>query len=282
MSRPRFQVIAILMCVCLCAFRAQADSLRDRLAQAAKAYVRGDIGVEVQAVDDGAVLFERHAHSLLMPASVAKVVTAAAALQALGPEYQFKTEAWADGVDGDSAKRLYLVGSGDPSLNLESLWLLARRIKKLGIRSIGTLVLDDSRFSQGKERVGQRAYQTGASALSFNYNSVGFDICPGKVGRSASVVVDPWEFGIKLSGTIKTIPGAGGTYSVDEGNAGVYVLGGTIGAERGCVSHYRSVGQPSIYLGRVFQGLASQLGVSVGSVEQGTPRATSSFLFAHP
>lgn len=259
-----------------------AESLRERLGVLVRGYSRGDLSAEVQALDGGDVVFERNAHTALMPASVLKLVTSAAALQELGPEYQFKTEAWADSLEGATVKRLYLVGAGDPSLNLESLWLLARRLRKAGIRSIGTLVLDDSRFALAKDRVGQRAYQTGASALSFNYNSVGFDICPGSLGKPASVSVDPIEFALKLSGAIKTIAGSAGVYSVDEAGPGAYVVGGSIGVERGCVNHYRSVDDPVMYLGRTLKGIAAGLGVSIGGLELGAPRATSVFLFTHP
>ena len=50
------------------------------------------LGVQLVSLDDGSVVFSRDADALLNPASNVKLVTAAAALAKLGPEYRFDTE----------------------------------------------------------------------------------------------------------------------------------------------------------------------------------------------
>lgn len=66
----------------------------------------------------GQVVLEHHPAAPLLPASTQKLVTAAAALEVLGPGFRFATEVWASHppeagvVDGD----LLLVGGGDPAL----------------------------------------------------------------------------------------------------------------------------------------------------------------------
>ena len=83
------------------------------------------------------------------PASTMKLVTTYAALELLGPNYQWKTEFYTDGkLDGGILNgNLYLKGGGDPKLNMEKLWLLMRDLRANGVRQItGDLVLDRSYF----------------------------------------------------------------------------------------------------------------------------------------
>ncbi|MCY1215086.1 D-alanyl-D-alanine carboxypeptidase/D-alanyl-D-alanine-endopeptidase [compost metagenome] len=83
------------------------------------------------------------------PASTMKLITTYAALELLGPTYQWKTEFYADGPvkNGVLNGNLYLKGGGDPKLNMEKLWLMMRDLRANGVREvIGDLVLDRSYF----------------------------------------------------------------------------------------------------------------------------------------
>lgn len=85
------------------------------------------------------------------PASTMKLVTTYAALEMLGPTYQWKTEFYTDGTlsNGVLNGNLYLKGGGDPKLNMEKLWLLMRDLRANGVQTItGDLVLDRSHFIQ--------------------------------------------------------------------------------------------------------------------------------------
>ena len=115
------------------------------------------VGAVVTDLGTGTVLFARNAGSAFVPASNAKLLTATAALSALGPSAQFTTRV----VAGPRPGRLTLVGGGDPTLaagppprtdypqpaTLASLaaatahWLAAR-----GIRTV-RLSYDTSRFT---------------------------------------------------------------------------------------------------------------------------------------
>ncbi|WP_263141693.1 D-alanyl-D-alanine carboxypeptidase/D-alanyl-D-alanine-endopeptidase [Pseudomonas sp. RIT-PI-AD] len=83
------------------------------------------------------------------PASTMKLITTYAALEILGPTYQWRTEFYSDGPlkDGVLHGNLYLKGGGDPKLNMEKLWLLMRDLRANGVLKVtGDLVLDRSRF----------------------------------------------------------------------------------------------------------------------------------------
>jgi len=100
------------------------------------------------------VLAARNADTPLLPASTQKLLTAAAALTVLGPDFRFETRVEATS-DGPTLDRLWFVGAGDPvirtaeymdegvSTPLESL---ADAIVAKGIRRIGTVVGDDARY----------------------------------------------------------------------------------------------------------------------------------------
>jgi D-alanyl-D-alanine carboxypeptidase/D-alanyl-D-alanine-endopeptidase (penicillin-binding protein 4) len=101
------------------------------------------------AVDDADGSLARvNAGASLAPASNVKLLTAAAALQTLGPAYRFRTR-----VVVDAGGNLVLVGGGDPGLSssptttgaVTSLEELARTVAAAGPVT-GPILVDDSRF----------------------------------------------------------------------------------------------------------------------------------------
>jgi D-alanyl-D-alanine carboxypeptidase/D-alanyl-D-alanine-endopeptidase (penicillin-binding protein 4) len=112
------------------------------------------------------VLASSNADTPIPGASTQKVLVAAAALSALGPDYKYVTKAMASGgVDGGTLDKLYLVGGGDPVLTTgdyaavlkqgkwtgtdvtTSMETLADAIVAKGVKRIpGGIVGDDSRY----------------------------------------------------------------------------------------------------------------------------------------
>jgi D-alanyl-D-alanine carboxypeptidase/D-alanyl-D-alanine-endopeptidase (penicillin-binding protein 4) len=106
-------------------------------------------------VERGSIVLASHnADVPLLPASTQKLLTAAAALTTLGPDFRFETSVEATS-DGPNLDRLWFVGVGDPVIRTAqymdegvstSLESLADAIVAKGIRRIGTVVGDDSRY----------------------------------------------------------------------------------------------------------------------------------------
>lgn len=246
---------------------AYSQGLSVRLQKLSASEAGQSIGISVLGLDSSDELGAVSSRTALKPASVMKIVTSAAALQNLGPDYRFSTEVLYDHFTSGRIETLFLRGNGDPSLTLEALWLLVRKLHKLGIRSIDRVVLDDSRFLSQRQRVGQRAYETGSGALALSFNSLALDVCPSEPGKPALVMPDPWEADVEIKGTVLSLAKGYGQFSIDEvpnvDSRLVYRVSGTMGASRNCESFYRSVSDPLGYLGTVFAKFAAELGIKI-------------------
>ena len=78
------------------------------------------------------------------PASTMKLVTTYAALELLGPNYQWQTDLYGTGAikGGELEGDLIFRSSGDPKLTMERVWLLLRDLRAAGVREVrGDLVL---------------------------------------------------------------------------------------------------------------------------------------------
>lgn len=126
-------------------------SLRAALAHALKARYVDPSRTAALAVDlrTGSVVFDRHSSVSMAPASVEKLTVAFSALRLLGPSYRFHTEVVAGGqVVGQTLRGdLYLVGTGDPTLDRSDLGSLAHEVARSGIRAVsGRVVADESYY----------------------------------------------------------------------------------------------------------------------------------------
>src|SRR5439155_18592988 len=80
------------------------------------------VAMQVESLDDGQVIYSRNPDELLNPASNTKLVTAAAGLLRLGPEYRFNTDYLSDKpMQRGRVATLYVKGRGDPSVTTERL-----------------------------------------------------------------------------------------------------------------------------------------------------------------
>ena len=129
-------------------------------------------GGAVLVVDaQGQTLVSINPDKPLVPASTLKVVTAAVALDALGPEYRFKTDFHLS-PEGD----LYVKGYGDPYLISEELTYLTAYLKNHKLDQIRDIYLDNSWFTPGLVLHGTERslnpYDAYNGALCVNFNTI--------------------------------------------------------------------------------------------------------------
>ena len=206
--------------------QAQAvDALRASLSAALGSYGWGDAtwGILVRSLDTKETLFEVNPEVPLAPASNVKLLTSAAALHVLGPEYRFLTYVLTDGVVEDGVVRgdLVLYGTGDPGISDrfyrrrdEVLHRLIDHLETAGIHTITGDVVADASFFPGPlrnegwdQRDLNEHFTAAVSALSYNENVVSFRIAPGPVGEAPEVQTIPAPSALEVVNRAKTVVG---------------------------------------------------------------------------
>ncbi len=188
------------------------------------------LGLFVQALDEARPRVAWQADLPLNPASLTKLVTSMAALDTLGPAWQWQTPVWLTEDGG-----LAIQGSGDPRLGTERLWTGLKRLgNELGIRELrGPLRLDRSAFAPGSAEPGDfdnepwRVGNAQPEALLLNAKAVSYAIrIDGAQARiSADPPLDPptavpvtagpcgdWRGGLKLQWAPGQRPRFAGSY----------------------------------------------------------------------
>lgn len=245
------------------------------------AWAAQDMGVSVIRVSDGEVLFESNADELRVPASAAKLVTAAAALDSLGPSFTFVTEVWATGdvVDGTLEGDLYVRGGGDPTLVQERIWRLLGDLRRDGIASIdGDIIFDDSRFSGDPQIPGWTkprdladgpSYFPSIGALGLDFGTVTLVVRPGtEPGKAATVEPEaPYGSAIRWDNQVVTDV-QGRRRDIDvvrevNGRTLNFVLSGSIPVNGDTVRIRRAVHDPTSVFMQVFDDLRRQQGMDV-------------------
>jgi D-alanyl-D-alanine carboxypeptidase/D-alanyl-D-alanine-endopeptidase (penicillin-binding protein 4) len=170
------------------------------MAGLARAHVPlSNISVVVEKIDDRTPIVALNAGKPMMPASTMKLVTTYSGLSILGPDYRWRTSAYADGnldANGILHGNLYIQGTGDPKLVPEELIDLVQKIRKAGINGIdGALVLDKRYFDPSTRDLppfdddATAPYNVGPDPLLYAFKSLSFTLTPSSDGSVAVDVV---------------------------------------------------------------------------------------------
>jgi serine-type D-Ala-D-Ala carboxypeptidase/endopeptidase (penicillin-binding protein 4) len=184
------------------------------------AFADASWGVEVVSLDSGKTLYAHNADKLFVPASTAKLYTAALALDTFGPDYRIPTTLFATekaGRDGELRGDLVLVGYGDPTLGFDKRvsWAdtLATALRKSGVKSVrGSLIADATWFAAPLYGSGWEAadlqswFGAPVSALSVDENVVRVEVRPApQAGAAARISFDPKESAPDLDNQLRTL-----------------------------------------------------------------------------
>ncbi len=203
------------------ALAAEVDS-----ALAGPDFARASWGVVVQSLDNGQVLYRRNAERLFLPASNLKLLTAAAALARLGPDFRWTTAVLARGTrTGDTLTGdLVVVGRGDPTFStdamgdssdvLRSLRPFSDSLKARGIHVVRGRVAGDASLFTGPPLGSGWAwddldadYSAPVGALQFNESVAWILATPGaSAGQPVSLVLQPPAAGLRVFATAVTAP----------------------------------------------------------------------------
>ncbi len=247
-------------------------------------FYHGNIGLMIESLDTGELIFQKNPYKLFMPASNMKLFTAAAALVRLGPEFKFKTELLSSGIvdsEGTLTGDLVIKGSGDPSFGstyfhsepaaIFDTWI--NSLKALGIKRVeGDIfgddnIFDDSRFGAGWEYGDlQYSYAAPTGGLSYMDNCIRITVIPGmKAGDSANVRIEP-DIGLfRIESNISTVEPTRiqGVRSVRNVGERLIQLSGTISTDHSPITRYITVENPTLFSASVFKHLLEKNGIEV-------------------
>jgi D-alanyl-D-alanine carboxypeptidase/D-alanyl-D-alanine-endopeptidase (penicillin-binding protein 4) len=251
---------------------------------ASPALAGAKVSVMVLDAESGKPIYGRNEKNGLNAASNVKLVTTAAALALLGPEFRWKTAvlglAPAEGgravnPAGELQGDLFLRASGDPTLTAQDLAELASELGAIGLRKVrGGLVVDATAFDSATvgpsydEKSDSAAFRAPSSAASLNGNAVAVTVTPGPTaGAPARVVLDPPSSNLVLTGRVMTAakgPAAPVVQTSDAGNGQTRVtVSGRVrlGSEPRIV--LRRIVQPDLFLGQTFKQLLQKRGITI-------------------
>jgi D-alanyl-D-alanine carboxypeptidase/D-alanyl-D-alanine-endopeptidase (penicillin-binding protein 4) len=239
-------------------------------------------GVLVKSLRTGEVLYEENAEKEFVPASNMKLVTTSVALEALGPEYRWRTGFSAGGrvAGGVLQGPLVVRGSGDPTLSARfnpdprapfRAW--ADSLRAHGITRIaGGIVGVDSAFTPPTLGAGwawddlDAYYASEFGALEFNEGAIDVQVIPSRnVGRPAVVVLDPPTQYVPVDNRTTTATAGSATHleiTRDPVGPGIRIAG-VVAADTPYVVQSVAVRDPTDYFLAVLRETLREAGVAV-------------------
>lgn len=255
----------------------------------------------VQKANTGAVVldprtkkeyYSRNATKAITPASNTKIITAAAAMRTLGPDYRFKTEVMtrsAINPDG-STGWLYLKGYGDPTTMQADYRALAEKVKAAGIKRVkGHLVVDGSYFdTQYYNPNWSRSYiseyyaaqisgLTVAPDTDYDAGTVIVKYSPASKGKAAKYTLTPASAAkyVKIVNKTKTVAkGSADTFKYKRASGtNTITLTGNVPQGKSATKEWVTVHHPHYYAGAVFREELTKLGIRVdqSTISRATP-----------
>ncbi|WP_247883636.1 D-alanyl-D-alanine carboxypeptidase [Azospirillum sp. B21] len=237
--------------------------------------------------DSGRAVEARAADTPFIPASVAKLPTASAALALLGPDHRFATRLLGGGLSGgglsggglsggglsggglstDGVLRgdLILQGGGDPALATEGLLQLLDQARAAGLRRVegrflydATLLPELAEIDSGQPWAAP--YNTGAGALSLNYNRA--LLSWGRGGRGGPEALTVADAGRLPLDSVTVLPmAAGGRFPLLPDGADRWRMTPPATGEAGAA--WVPVARPGLAAATLFRRLAAEAGIAL-------------------
>lgn len=250
------------------------------------------VGIAVVDSASGRPIFQHHAERPMNPASNQKIVTAFAALRALGADFQMRTGVYGR-VDGDAVVGgLALRGYGDPTLTLGDVYALARGVADQGVRRVDHIIVDATyfddqilppAFDQQPNEVA--AFRAPISAVAIDRNAYVLRVLPAREpGNPATVrLAGAGYFDVqnRISTAAEGPPNIIADQRDAEGRMTLRLSGSIPAGVRG-VSYRRRVENPLPWVGHVFADALRAQGIRCGDrVEIGPTPQGAALLASH-
>ena len=175
-----------------------------------------DISLYISRVSANSPTLAVNAATPRNPASVMKLLTSLVALDTLGPNFHWQTEAYVRGdlEDGVLKGDLILKGYGDPYLTPERFWRFLHGLRQRGIEEIqGDLIIDSTYFEATRENRGdfdgrpRRAYNALPHPLSLNFQTTKLHLLPNQTGTRIRVFTYPPLDNLEIRNSMELVSG---------------------------------------------------------------------------
>ena len=215
--------------------------------------VGAKVGIYAVEYPSGRLVYQRDQDAPLQPASVVKVLTAAAFVEGVGGDHRFTTRLVTDDAS------LWLVGGGDPGLDIGDLKALAKKAAEGGVTAVQRVFVDASLFDAQNlpphydTKNTDAAYRPSVGAAAVNDGAMLIKITPGtRIGGGVLVETIPQTDYFIVDNTAVTTEDDRGDLEVrvraSRGRAGVYVRG-SLSADSKGVTVSRRVPDPNLLSG---------------------------------
>jgi len=246
------------------------------------AFAHAHWGVLIRSLDTGETLYSLNSDRLFVPASNVKLLTGAAILETLGPDYRYRTVISTAGTvsNGVLDGSLIVTGAGDPTFSERFLdepratfraW--ADSLRAHGITRVtgGVIAVDtaftDPHIGEGwmwDDLMGSSA--AAYAALQFNEGIIEIDVYPSQNHlQPGLVVLTPPTQSVRIINNTRTA-GAGGItslrFSRDELGSGI-IIQGEIALDSDGVSRSIAVNSPPEYMISVVRETLREAGISI-------------------
>jgi D-alanyl-D-alanine carboxypeptidase/D-alanyl-D-alanine-endopeptidase (penicillin-binding protein 4) len=234
-------------------------------------------GIVVQSLDTSERLFELNPTTLLVPASTLKLVSLAAAVDAVGWQFSFTTNLRTTGpVAGVIAGDLIVQGTGDPSIGGRGgrdITELVDRIKAAGVRQIdGRIIGDDNLVEEPRPQLAwawdDLGYSTGAlfGALNYAENRMEVTVQPGATQGDLSMLqVAPQAASRPIQNRTTTGPVGSSPFVWPEQRPGepFLTIAGSVPAGAAPARIQVSVGNPTLWFATALRHALLDAGITV-------------------
>jgi len=250
----------------------------------------GIAGVAMAELDARRWVIQRNADRPLSLASTTKLVTSAAALIGLGPDYRFRTRLIGLGVlGGDGAlPGLGVIGGGSPCFDEhfaeqrdpDNVFRgFAADLKRQGVRRIAGDLVIDARLFNGPIRPAtwpddqanlQRWFSAPCAAFAWNDNCIEVRIVPGAVGKPCAIETRPRSPRIKVVNQTRSLASGAGKNAISRAlDSNTVLVSGTCGRTTAWFP-LAIAADPDLLIGDHLKALLADAGIPVsGQVRLG-------------
>jgi D-alanyl-D-alanine carboxypeptidase/D-alanyl-D-alanine-endopeptidase (penicillin-binding protein 4) len=245
---------------------------------------RTKVGVEVMQASNGDVLFAHNAAVQFNPASNTKMLTTAAAMSYLGPDFRYHTALYGSEPDAEGVVHgdVVLRGSGDPSLTTTDVAEIARELAARGVKRIEGDLFADPRFHARGHKPDDAG--DGDGALILNRNAYGVRVRPGEIGHPAIVNPEPRVDLFAVENQTTTVQGKRSRLRIDsyrKDDRLVITVRGRIADSRGEFVDMRRLADGSLLAASVLHAAFVDFGVELTGRVRGGTVAASQLLAEH-